>query len=264
MRFSPATVIAGLALVFAMTGGAYAAKKYLITSTKQISPSVLKQLQGKSGANGANGAAGTAGAQGPQGPAGPAGSAGSAGAKGETGTAGKEGLKGVTGKEGPGGPEGSAGSPWTVGGTLPSKATETGTWSFGKLAATVEAMRLPISFPIPLAATLNAEGCEINPVPATCQVHYINVGKKEVLVGGTEVTSTACPGTTLEPKAEPGNLCIYTKSLSAGVGLLSNGGINKGGGSGGGAGALTIGAFLLITEPEEGAVGVGTWAVTAP
>ncbi len=67
MRVSPTTVIATLALVFAMTGGAYAAKKYLITSTKQISPSVLKALQGK---------AGPAGAAGAQGPAGPAGSGG--------------------------------------------------------------------------------------------------------------------------------------------------------------------------------------------
>ena len=41
-RPTPSAVIATIALVFAMSGGAYAAKKYLISSTKQISPSVLK------------------------------------------------------------------------------------------------------------------------------------------------------------------------------------------------------------------------------
>ena len=86
-RINATTVLAVLALVFAMTGGAYAAKKYLITSTKQISPSVLKALQGKAGAAGAPG---VAGAQGAQGPGGPAGTAGSAGGKGETGPAGPE------------------------------------------------------------------------------------------------------------------------------------------------------------------------------
>ena len=35
-RVSYANVAATLALVFAMTGGAYAAKQYVITSTKQI------------------------------------------------------------------------------------------------------------------------------------------------------------------------------------------------------------------------------------
>jgi hypothetical protein len=45
-----------LALVFAMSGGAYAAKKYVITSTKEIKPSVLKQLQGKAGPTAAQGA----------------------------------------------------------------------------------------------------------------------------------------------------------------------------------------------------------------
>jgi len=35
-HFNATTVIATLALVFAMTGGAFAAARYLITSTKQI------------------------------------------------------------------------------------------------------------------------------------------------------------------------------------------------------------------------------------
>ena len=55
-RPTPSGVIATIALVFAMSGGAYAAKKYLITSTKQISPSVLKSLKGAAGKNGAIGA----------------------------------------------------------------------------------------------------------------------------------------------------------------------------------------------------------------
>src|ERR1700684_2101889 len=91
-RVTYANVTATLALLFAMTGGAYAAKAYLITSTKQIKPSVLKSLQGKAGAKGANGAPGATGPAGPGGPAGagtpgsqgPAGPQGSAGPKGET------------------------------------------------------------------------------------------------------------------------------------------------------------------------------------
>ncbi len=46
---SASGVLAVIALVFAMTGGAYAAKRYLITSTAQISPKVLKTLKGKPG-----------------------------------------------------------------------------------------------------------------------------------------------------------------------------------------------------------------------
>ena len=64
LHLTPGTVIATLALVFAMTGGAYAAGKYVITSTKQISPKVLKSLKGatgKAGATGATGATGPAG-----------------------------------------------------------------------------------------------------------------------------------------------------------------------------------------------------------
>jgi hypothetical protein len=80
---SPALVISILALVIALSGTAIAAKRYLITNTKQISPAALKQLTklaakgvkqgaaGAAGASGAAGATGAAGASGAQGPAGP-------------------------------------------------------------------------------------------------------------------------------------------------------------------------------------------------
>ncbi len=83
-RITYANVAATLALVFSMTGGALAASHYLITSTKQIKPSVLKKLKGntgatgKTGATGATGAPGTAGAPGKEGPQGKEGAAGSA------------------------------------------------------------------------------------------------------------------------------------------------------------------------------------------
>ena len=60
-RLSYANVTATLALVFAMSGGAMAANHYLITSTKQINPKVLKKLTGKTGKTGANGANGANG-----------------------------------------------------------------------------------------------------------------------------------------------------------------------------------------------------------
>ena len=69
-HLSYANVVATMALVFAMGGSAIAAKHYLINSTKQIKPSVLKQLKGSTGAKGATGAAGLQGKEGPQGPAG--------------------------------------------------------------------------------------------------------------------------------------------------------------------------------------------------
>ncbi len=65
-HFSYANVVATLALVFAMSGGALAANHYLINSPKQINPKVLKKLRGPKGKTGA---AGPTGATGPAGPA---------------------------------------------------------------------------------------------------------------------------------------------------------------------------------------------------
>jgi hypothetical protein len=56
-----------------MTGGALAANHYLINSTSQINPKVLKKLKGATGKTGAAGAPGPAGAAGAAGGAGPQG-----------------------------------------------------------------------------------------------------------------------------------------------------------------------------------------------
>ena len=229
-RVTYANVAMTLALVFAMSGGAYAAGKYVITSTKQIKPSVLKSLQGKAGKAGANGAQGPAGAAGPQGPA------GAAAAKGETGALGALGASGKAG---------ATGSPWTAGGTLPSKATEKGVWGLTELAKATPAFAIfiPISFTIPLAASL---------------------GESEVHVIEAEKTGTGgcAGGTSTEPTAEPGNLCVY---LAVGVKLTAeelipiNPAVLTGA-----SGAGKTGAGLTTRGTEAGALALGTWAVTAP
>jgi hypothetical protein len=187
-RFTYANVAMTIALVFAMTGGAYAAKHWVISSTKQIKPSVLAQLKGKNGANGANGALGASG---------PAGKDGTNGVNGKDGTNGVNGKDGVPGERGP---EGKEGSPWTAGGTLPSEKTEMGDWSliaevkaFGRVASAV-------SFGIPLSEA---------PTP-----HYIRVNGMEPYFDKTtgkeaERTPAGCPGSAANPEAEPGNLCVY-------------------------------------------------------
>ena len=82
-RLNYANVTATLALVFAMSGGALAAKHYVINSTSQLSPKVLKALKGKTGKTGPAGNPGAAGKEGPPG---------------------KEGAQGPPGKNGTGAP----------------------------------------------------------------------------------------------------------------------------------------------------------------
>jgi len=84
-------VIAVLVPVLAVTSGAFAAKKYVVTSSSQIKNGVVKLHDLSPGARkalrGQNGAKGEAGPAGPQGP------------KGDTGATGAQGPKGVSGYE---------------------------------------------------------------------------------------------------------------------------------------------------------------------
>jgi hypothetical protein len=85
---SPATIIAMLALFVALSGSAIAASDYLITSTRQIKPSVLRALRGKQGRRGVPGPEGKAGEKGEPGTEGEAGTEGNAGSEGKVGPSG--------------------------------------------------------------------------------------------------------------------------------------------------------------------------------
>src|SRR5271165_2695343 len=126
-HLSYANVVATLALVFAMSGGALAASRYMINSTKQINPKVLKALRGRTGKIG------------PAGPQGPAGLPGAAG------------LQGTKGAEGGKGTEGTAGL--SALSTLPSGQSESGDYGiYTPNSTTTGFLNISVTFPIPLAA----------------------------------------------------------------------------------------------------------------
>jgi hypothetical protein len=251
-------VISVVALVFAMLGGAYAASG----SGGGHATASAKPKRGPTGPKGPKGATGPAGAQGGQGPAGQIGPAGVNGGTGEKGATGAAGAPGTDGADGEsvvstplpigdvncpvGGSEfeatsvtyacnGKDGEPWTAGGVLPKGATETGGWAYGEITVHGEngsgeksgTAYVPLSFSVPLSEAIAPEN-----------VHFLNAGE----------TTADCSGSSEDPKANEGHLCVYATESGAPflVGI-----------------ATKAGATLLFSGEDAGLkAGYGTFAVT--
>ena len=262
-QVTPATIVALMALVFALTGGAFAASgggggaspakpNVSVGSTVALATLAKSKAKAKVGPRGPAGPAGKAGASGAQGPVGPAGAqgaqgtAGAAGAKGETGPQGPEGKAGKPGANGENGENGTTG--FTD--TLPAGKIETGTWAVrGTVKTEGEKLVTAISFPIPLSAPASIEYIESSTNP-----------------------QFECPGGVEKPQAEPrvlapgvteGILCVYAgKALLGQEGLEGPLFIKPAGGAGP---TETTGVEMVFTATKkvgEEVSAEGTWAVT--
>ena len=289
-RLTYANIAMTVVLVFAMSGGALAASKYLITSTKQISPKVLKQLKGKAGPAGA---AGATGAQGPQGPGGN-GQNGTPGANGENVTAkavpskiaackeqgggeftvgggapvlacnGEKGANGdsVTVKPlaaGEGGCE-QGGGEFKVGSGTPVSACNGSPWTAGGTLPSKATEKGTWAIIGTAAKAGESFVYSISlPIPLKASIEEEDVGFFGFF-GPTPTESTECPGGFPKPGAIPGHFCIFAKVVEnlrleviENVQQAGEGGLSVG----------ETGAMIGFTSEAAGPVRAkGTWAVT--
>jgi hypothetical protein len=198
-------IISIVALVAALSGGAYAASNGLTGKQKKEVETIAKKFAGKAGPAGQAGATGAPGAKGDAGAPGSQGAAGAAGAKGEKGEKGAKGEKGEKGDEG---------SPWTGGGVLPAGKSETGTWSVA-VPPTKEAFTFStgISFPIPLA---KAGKAFFITATAVTNEEFGRNGTASCTVGAPGCVDTGCRWKLNDENAKPeakteGTLCIFAE-----------------------------------------------------
>lgn len=244
-------IVAVVALVAALVGGAYAAGGLTGKQKKEVKK-IAKQFAGKEGPQGA---AGSSGPQGSKGDKGDPGAEGKAGANGTNGEDGKDGIDGTDGESvtieeleagDPECPEGGAefsngtGVAYACNGeggggsgefpsTLPSGHTMKGFWLVGDGSDHLFGSSvIVLSFPMELAAA-----------PTETVLLTSN---------STEEEKAKCPGGPGNPEPTAGVLCLYVEfepnppTLTAGN-------------------PVTYGAVLLFPEGIEA---FGTWAVKAP
>jgi hypothetical protein len=181
-----ANVAATLALVLAMSGGALAAKHYLINSTKQINPKVLKKLRGNTGRRGATGATG------------------------------------APGKEGPAGRQGAEGKAAPVPATFSSSAASVA-FAPGKAAEVVTEVTLPAGTYTLLASTV-AQNNSAAPDNANCV--FLDGGEafdeRAVTAGAKETAYIALPAVLLTVTAPSEQLQLACKSEDTAEGAFAN------------------------------------------
>ncbi|HEY1687694.1 MAG TPA: collagen-like protein [Solirubrobacteraceae bacterium] len=253
-HISPATVIALVAMVFAMSGGAYAlsgSSQGVGRHGDQVASVTKKRKKTSStqpGPRGPKGATGPTGPAGSAGPQGPAGAAGKDGTNGTNGTNGTDGVSVTSSVESAGSNCKAGGSKFVSAGgttyacngengttgyteTLPEGKTEQGAWVLTVPAVDptfgLSLSRTAISFVIPLAAE-----------PTT---HFLKPGEGE---------TTECPGTVENPEAAEGSLCVYTQGEEDAPASITVSG-------------YAFGAIVGASGGEPGGIAFGTWAVTA-
>lgn len=239
--------VAILALVLAMVGGAYAAGGLTKAQEKQVTK-IAKKYAGKPGASGANGTNGSNGATGAKGDKGDPGTNGAPGVNGKSVKIGATApgcvSPGVTGGktievEGEASTKqnvcnGKEGSPWTAGGTLPSKSTEKGTWAVTAPVGPFGPIYGSISFTIPLAKRATAE--------------YVTS------------PTLGCPGSPAAPTAEPGFFCVYVQFPGLHFGGFANLEEVNAPTESTKFGDLLVFENEVVGEPESA---YGSWAVAA-
>jgi hypothetical protein len=288
-HINPSTAIAIVALVFAATGGAFAATgggssggpHATLTATAAKAKAKTKTKAGPRGPAGPKGATGAAGVAGPAGPAGPAGAKGENGANGAAGSAGgpgKEGNKGEPGTPGTPGTPGNSpagheftgsrvGSTCTNGGVEFAIASGTTTYTCnganGTNGTTGYTETLPAGKTETGTWTLSYNAAAAGEQPRAAISFSIPLAPEEVGESKAvhaefvEGPSAECPGSVEVPTATPGYLCVYKYGLAnAHEPELFD---MEGGGGG------TMGAILSFqTDAAGAAIGWGSWAVTAP
>lgn len=252
---SAGLVVAVIALMLAVAGGAYAAGGGLSSKQKKEVEKISKKFAGKPGAPGAAGANGKDGANGANGKDG---TNGTVGADGKSITA-RAALPAECGERGGAIVEdeavppseievcaGEEGSPWTANGALPVGATETGSWIFSANESSEKEVYAPLSFAVPLSAGLTAE-----------KVHFQSEANFEDFdgAGGEEI---GCKGTNAIPMAPEGNLCVYGLANVSGATFVAITNLGRGASGGNRSGALLV----FEREPTGPAIGSGSFAVT--
>ena len=237
-------IVAIVALVVALAGGAYAASQSktaqggLTNKQKKEVKAIAASLQGT-------------GPSGPQGATGPQGSPGAKGDPGANGVSGKNGTDGTSVTSSPEGPGvncsdggskfvSASGTEYVCNGqtgfteTLPPNKTETGVYrGWGNTPGFI-----PVSFNIPLSEAIEEE-------------EIIKVAEGEVAPEECDdgVAPTAGPS---HPEADPGFLCIFVQ-FGATPGAISDPG------SGEAPKVGPNGFVMTVISTSQ-----GTWAVTAP
>jgi hypothetical protein len=260
-------VVACIALVAALGGTAIAAGALSGKQKKEVEK-IAKKYAGKPGAPGATGAAGPAGAKGDNGAAGAPGKDGAPGAPGQSVTGAPIAANAACGKK--------TGVKYTLGATstnvcsgedgqtgfteeLPPGKTLVGNWAIpptgntnGSGVSSVNQSIVPISFGIPYPKGPS-------PAESVPTLKFVPSGGSVAGCPGKFVFGPAGP--EIEPKADPGFLCVYAQTLNGEASFNAFNGsffLNSGG-------ALLFFDGKLIGAGEYKPMsGQGVWAVTAP